>query len=330
MAVRYGLAAIKNVGQGAMEAAICERRTDGAFNSLEDFCRRLDSRIANRKMLESLVKCGAFDFLDRDRAELFGCIEDSLAAASASHRDRASGQVSLFDDIQAPTGKTARKLVAPWTQHESMSYEKELLGFYVTGHPLDAYAAGIAAGKYQTIISLGELADRATFRVAGAITQVDKKFTKKEGKPFAVVFVEDMTGTLEVVVWNEVYSKVSDSLVAARVIAIQGTLDKRDEAVRATAQKLKFLPPDPADAPKANGAGGVAMTPSVVLRFSTATQASDLQEVRQILATSPGAATVDLLFERPGGELLRMQTGDEWRVDPTPELTAKLARWRVA
>ena len=82
-----------------MEAAIREREHAGDFTSLEDFCRRLDSRIANRKMLESLVKCGAFDFLGRDRAELFACIDESLAAASASHRDRAGGQVSLFDDM---------------------------------------------------------------------------------------------------------------------------------------------------------------------------------------------------------------------------------------
>ncbi|HEV8184907.1 MAG TPA: DNA polymerase III subunit alpha, partial [Chthoniobacterales bacterium] len=288
--IRYGLAAIKNVGQGAMEAAIRERENAGPFTSLEDFCRRLDARIANRKMLESLVKCGAFDFLGRDRAELFACIEDSLAGASASHRDRASGQVSLFDDIQAPAGKAGPKTVTAWSQHESMSYEKELLGFYVTGHPLDAYAGAIAAGKYQTIISLGEMADRATFRVAGAITQVDRKFTKKEGKPFAVVFVEDLTGTLEVVVWNEVFSRVSDSLAPGGVIAIEGTIDRRDDAVRATAQKVKTLAPGAA-LPKAVEPvehAGVEEAKQVVLHFSQAANSSDLQEVRQILAMSPG------------------------------------------
>ncbi|MFN2475435.1 MAG: DNA polymerase III subunit alpha [Chthoniobacterales bacterium] len=238
MAVRYGLAAIKNVGEAAMEAAIRERKAAGEFASLEDFCRRLDSRVANRKMLESLVKAGAFDFLGRDRAELFECIEDSLASASASHKDRASGQVSLFEDMPPPASKTSSRKVAAWSQHETMTYEKELLGFYVTGHPLDAYARTIAAGKFQPIVSLAELPDRATFRVAGAITQVDKKFTKKEGKPFGVVFIEDLTGTLEVVVWNEVYAKLSDTLVPGRVIAIQGTLDKRDDTVRATAQKV--------------------------------------------------------------------------------------------
>ncbi|HEX8280491.1 MAG TPA: DNA polymerase III subunit alpha, partial [Chthoniobacterales bacterium] len=212
-AIRYGLAAIKNVGEGAMESAIAERERGGDFASLEDFCRRLDSRVANRKMLESLVKCGAFDFLKRDRAELFACIEESLAAASESHRDRAAGQFGLFDEMPAAVTKATSREVIPWTPHETMTYEKELLGFYVTGHPLDAYAGTIAAGGFQTIVSLGELADRASFRVAGALTQVDKKFTKKDAKPFAVVWLEDMTGTLEVVVWNDVYTKVSDALV---------------------------------------------------------------------------------------------------------------------
>ena len=242
-AIRYGLAAIKNVGQGAMELAIQEREERGEFTSLEDFCRRLDSRIANRKMLESLVKCGAFDFLGRERAELFACIDESLAAALATHRDRASGQVSLFDDMPPPASKPALNRVVPWTEHEKMSNEKELLGFYVTGHPLDAYAALLAEGRYQTIASLNELPDRASFRIGGAIVQVDKKFTKKEGKPFAVVWLEDLTATLEVVLWNEVYTTISDALVPGRVIAVQGTLDKRDDALRAVAQKVKVLAP---------------------------------------------------------------------------------------
>jgi DNA polymerase-3 subunit alpha len=341
MAIRYGLAAIKNVGQGAMEAAIREREESGEFKSLEDFCRRLDSRVANRKMLESLVKCGAFDFLGHERADLFACIDESLAAASESHKDRASGQVSLFDDIPAPVAKTGSRAVTPWTQHESMTYEKELLGFYVTGHPLDAYAGVIAAGNYQTIISLAELDDRASFRVAGSITQVDKKFTKKEGKPFAVVFVEDLTSTLEVVVWSEVYTKVSDSLVPGRVIAIQGTLDKRDDTVRATAQKAKVLTPDNPGAARTNGAiveaNGADYNEAngddegaLVLRFSPAATPQDLREVREILRSTPGQTAVRLMFERPDGELLCLAVGSELSIKRTPDLKQKLARWLPA
>ncbi len=285
-------------------------------------------------MLESLVKSGAFDFLGRDRAELFDCIEDSLAAASASHRDRASGQVSLFDDfeVSVPAAKTGARAVDPWTQHEAMSYEKELLGFYVTGHPLDAYAGVVATGQYQTILSLGEMADRSTFRIAGAVTQVDKKFTKKEGKPFAVVFLEDVTGQLEVVIWNEVYVKVMETLVPGRVIAIKGTLDMRDDSLRATAQKVKALQPD-ANMPlpevlATNGSATKGADISAfVLRFAPETTAEDLKEVREILAGAPGFTSVRLMIERPDGEICRVDAGNRWRVEATEELREKLSRW---
>ncbi|HWM24022.1 MAG TPA: DNA polymerase III subunit alpha [Chthoniobacterales bacterium] len=308
-AIRYGLAAIKNVGQGAMELAIRERVERGEFTSLEDFCRRLDSRIANRKMLESLVKCGAFDFLGRERTELFACIDESLAAASATHRDRASGQVSLFDDMPPPASKPSAHRVVPWTEHEKMSYEKELLGFYVTGHPLDAYATLLSEGKYQTIASLNELPDRASFRIGGAIVQVDKKFTKKEGKPFAVVWLEDLSATLEVVLWNEVYTTILDALALGRVIAVQGTLDKRDDALRAVAQKAK------------------ALTPPLVLRFSPTANADEFRQVQAALAASPGLQPVRLMFCRPDGESLQMEAGLDLRVKMTPELRDKLAPW---
>src|SRR6059036_1576634 len=149
-AIRFGLAAIKNVGQGAMELAIRERERAGDFKSLEDFCSRLDSRIANRKMLESLVKCGTFDFLRRERAELFACIDDALASSAVAHRDRMAGQVSLFGDAHEHVASARKRTVTPWSDREKMSYEKELLGFYVTGHPLDGYADVIANRKYQS------------------------------------------------------------------------------------------------------------------------------------------------------------------------------------
>jgi DNA polymerase-3 subunit alpha len=323
MAIRYGLAAIKNVGEGAMEAAIRERETRGDFISLEDFCRRLDSRIANRKMLESLVKCGAFDFLGRDRAELFACVEESLAAASASHRDRASGQASLFDELPAPARPRTTRIVTPWSEREKMFFEKELLGFYVTGHPLDDYASIFAGGKYQTIGSLGELPDRATFRIAGVIVQADKKFTKKEGKPFAVVWLEDMSGTLEVVLWNEVYVNVSESLQPGQVIAIRGTLDRRDDSVRATALNAKILQPDQARSQLPNESNAR----EVILRFSPAVTAEELRQVREILAANPGKQRVQLVFERPNAAPLRVDVSNEFCVDLTPELEAKLAPW---
>ena len=329
MAIRYGLAAIKHVGESAMEMSIRERERGGDFTSLEDFCGRLGSRIANRKMLESLVKSGAFDFLGRERAALFACIDDTLVSSAAAHRDRAAGQVSLFDEIAASITSTRRRSVAPWSDHEKLSYEKELLGFYVTGHPLNAYVDLFAAKNYRTIASLGELDDRAQFRAAGAITQIDKKFTRKEGKPFAIVWIEDLTATLEVVVWNDVYVKVSDALGPGRVVEIEGTVDARGDSLRATAQKVKVL-----SAENPNGSANERSTtpfeePAVLLQFSPATTKDELREVREILASSPGQRRVQLLFDRPAGNPLRVDAGADFRVDLTRELEEKLSRWLV-
>ena len=146
--------------------------------------------------------------------------------------------------------------MTPWSEHEKLSYEKELLGFYVSGHPLDAYAAVFAAKNYPAIASLKECSDRAQIKIAGAIAQLEKKFTRKEGKPFAVVWIEDLTGTIEVVIWNDVYRSVSDLLATGRVVEIRGTLDTRGDSLRATAQHVKLL-----GTKSANGAATVREEP---------------------------------------------------------------------
>jgi len=327
-AIRYGLAAIKNVGEAAMAWAIRERNERGEFSSLEDFCSRLDSRVANRKMLESLIKAGAFDFTLRDRSELFASIEDALASSAALQRDRVAGQVSLFDEQTHAATAARRQSITPWNEHEKLSYEKELLGFYVSGHPLDAYADVFAAKNYRSIASLGELGDRAQFKIAGAIVEVEKKFTKKEGKPFAVLWLEDLMDTLEVVVWNEVYLKVSDILVPGRVVELKATLDRRDEMLRATAVEIK-----PLGAARPNGgterSEDTLELSAIRLRFSSATTGDELRQVRKILVSAPGRHPVQLLFDRDNGNSLRLDAGTEFRVDLTPDLTEKLSRWLV-
>ncbi|HEY2626981.1 MAG TPA: DNA polymerase III subunit alpha [Candidatus Udaeobacter sp.] len=328
-AIRYGLAAIKHVGESAMDAAIREREQRGDFRSLEDFCSRLDSRVANRKMLESLIKAGAFDFLGRDRAELFACIDQSLSASAATQRDRVAGQVSLFDEADAPI--TSRKRpITPWSEHEKLSYEKELLGFYVSGHPLDAYVDVFAAKNYRSIASLRNLEDRASFKIAGGLMQIDKKFTRREGKPFAVVWVEDLTGTLEVVLWNEIYMKVADALAPGRVVEIRGTLDKRDEAVRAIAENMTTLAREQGNGTVANERWtSASQQPAVLLQFSPAATSNELREVREILTSSPGRRPVQLLFDRASGNSLRLDAGSDFCVDLTSDIESKLSRWLV-
>jgi DNA polymerase-3 subunit alpha len=327
-AIRYGLAAIKHVGETAMEAVIREREQRGDFVSLEDVCTRLDSRVCNRKMLESLIKAGAFDFVGRDRAELYGCIDDAMGASVAAQRDRLAGQVSLFDEATAST--TSRKRpVTRWSEHEKLSYEKELLGFYVSGHPLDAYVDVFAAKKYRSIASVADLEDRALFKTAGAIVQVEKKFTRREGKPFAVLWIEDLSDTLEVVVWNEVYVKVSALLEAGRVIEIKGTVDKREEVIRATALEVRSLTLGTTNGAKGTEADS-SLDGAILLQFSSATTGDDLRRVREILASSPGERAVQLLFNRGDGSSLRLDAGVELRINLTHELEAKLSPWLVA
>ena len=324
-AIRYGLAAIKNVGEAAMEMSIQERERAGDYTSLEDFCGRVGTRLANRKMLESLIKAGAFDFVGRDRAELFVCIDESLSCAAAAQRDRTVGQVSLFDEAtQAAT--TKKRTVIPWADHEKLSYEKELLGFYVSGHPLDAYADLFAAKNYQSIGSLGELEDRSQFRTAGAIVQVEKKFTRKEGKPFAVVWIEDLTGTIEVVIWNDVYLAVSDILATGRVVEIRGTIDTRGDSLRATAQKVRILSAHETNgASKVNEQTGSGYGEAAIrLQFSAATTREELREVRELLASSPGQRRVEVLCKGA-----TIEAAPDLSVELTRDLEQKLTRWLV-
>jgi DNA polymerase-3 subunit alpha len=184
---------------------------------------------------------------------------------------------------------------------------------------------------------LNELPDRASFKIAGAIVQVDKKFTKKEGKPFAVVFLEDLTATLEVVLWNEVYTTVAEALVLGRVLAVTGTLDKRDDSLRAVAQRAKVLntaagqtrlPNESNGHSNGHGNGRAATESPLVLSFSSGATSDELRQVQTVLASSPGTQPVRLIFCRADGGFVNMDANI--RINLTPELRDKLAPWLQA
>ena len=197
--IRFGLAAVKNVGGAAMANAIAEREANGEFVNMEDFATRLDSRTVNRKISESLVKAGAFDFVGERRDELFSRIGQIMAGASSAQRDKASGQSSLFDmdDIvsAAPNPTIDEEDRVSWTKDEMLIFEKDLLGFYVTGHPLDSYRDAINAGKFENIGDVPAMRPCGKAHVfAGILGEVAVKYTKREGKPFAIALVEDFSG----------------------------------------------------------------------------------------------------------------------------------------
>ena len=242
-AIRFGLAAIKNVSAAAMQCVVEEREKRGPFHSLEEFCARLDARSVNRKILESLVKCGAFDSFRKSRAQLFADLDRAMSSAALVHRDRASGQEGFFDTLDALPERTAPSSVEPWPRNEMLAYERELLGFYLSGHPLEPYAGHFDGRKITSISAAQQIDASSTVRLAGIVCSVEKKFTKKDGKPFAVVVLEDFTGQIELTVWDDVFSQHQSLLSPGSVVAISARLTRRDDSVRAIAAGLSPLKP---------------------------------------------------------------------------------------
>ena len=316
--IRYGLSAIKNVGAAAMEAALAERERAGPFQSIDDFCARVDSRKLNKKALESLIKCGAFDFTGLDRAQMASQIDASMNAAASMHRDKAAGQFSMFEVFNdgPPTGRRASASVPPWPLTEKLAFEKELLGFYVTGHPLDEYRPVLESGKFTPIGKLREQEDKSTVTIAGTLISVEKKFTKKESKPFAAVVLEDFSDQLEIMIWSEAYLKAQQHLAAGNVISVSGRLELRDDSIRLSANEVKPLKkPAPREKP-------------VVLTFNvTGTTEADLLKVREALASSPGSRRVEFVFLGDEGRQLRLIPNDQFRISWTEDIRLRLAPW---
>ena len=319
-AIRFGLGSVKNVGAGAMESAIAEREKHGPFKSLEDFCSRLDSRTVNRKILESLVKCGAFDPFGKYRSQLFAEIEGAMGAAAAVQRDRASGQVSLFGDLEMPAdngNSGAASKIEPWPQQEMLTYEKELLGYYVSGHPLDRFAGHFDSGKYSTIAQAVQTEESASFKLAGLLSTVEKKFTKKDGKPFGVLLLEDFTGSLEITVWEEAFTKNAALLVPGSAIAVNARIARRDDSVRATATSIAALKPK-------------ASVKPVRIRLSREKmREDDLIRVLESIKRYPGPRPLFLEFVRSDGCIVEISAGDELSVSDERELTEELSAFSV-
>ncbi len=313
-AIRYGLAAIKNVGESAMESAMAERARGGAFKGMEDFCARVDGKKISKKAIECLVKSGAFDEFGADRATMFAGIEGAMASAASAHRDRAAGQVSLFGDIGAATPPAAKRAVStipPWSLTEKLAFEKELLGFYVTGHPLDEYRSALENPKFVPIAKLASQESKSIVTIAGQLTSVERKFTKKDGKPFAIVVLEDFTGTIEVMIWNEAFTKVQKHLEIGAVITLKGRLDQREEGPRIAADEVNPLKkPEPAEKP-------------LVLKLDrTISTEADLLRIRDVLGRNPGTRRVELRF--PDGRLI---LPSEFRIALNESAKEELAPW---
>ena len=232
-AIRYALAAVKNVGREAMAALVAERRSHGPFRDVWDFASRLDPRQVNKRQVENLARAGAFDQLNPNRAQILAAVEVLLRFANHAAEERNSDQVSLFggDDGAADVPPPPLPVVAEWPQLEKLANEAQAVGFYLSAHPLESYPALLARKAMVNYAELEARADQGVqqFRIAATIEEVSERKSAK-GNPYAFVRASDQTGIFEVTLFG-------DDLAASREILIKGnsivmTVDVRDDGER--------------------------------------------------------------------------------------------------
>ncbi|MGI0486695.1 OB-fold nucleic acid binding domain-containing protein [Pantanalinema rosaneae CENA516] len=238
--ILFGLSAVRNVGMGAIEAILATREAAGSFKSLADLCDRVDSRTVNRRALEALIHCGAFDQLEPNRNQLIHDLELVLDWAQSRAKDRATGQGNLFDLFMDPTASTATPSfesapkappVPDFPQQEKLRLEKEMLGFYISDHPLKPLRE---SARILAPINLGDLEQYSEDATISAIVLVTslKPVTTKKGDRMAIVQIEDLTGSVEAIVFPKSYERVKDTLQADARLMLWGKVDRRDDQVQ--------------------------------------------------------------------------------------------------
>lgn len=238
-AIRFGLSAVKNVGDGAIAEIKSKEEADGLYTSLEDFCSRVDMRTVNKRVIESLVKCGAFDSLGAYRSQLLAILPDAAAQGASHQRDIESGQMGLFGEEENLMAIPLPKIdEAPID--ERLAWEKEITGFYITGHPLDVYKRKIESFFGIGRILNGELPENARVRVAGIVTQA-KRSTTKKGDTMCFLTVEDFTHSMEVVVFPKVFYEHMDELVPDSMVVITGRVDASETGTKMLADEISSL-----------------------------------------------------------------------------------------
>ena len=227
--IRFGLAAVKGVGEGAVRAILSARDEGGAFADLFDLARRVDTKNVNRKVLEALVKCGAFDTLRGNRAQLLDAIDSALEIANRATRDRESGQVSLFGEAQdaAPALTPTFKIMAPPSSLEALAWEKETLGIFISGHPLSDVADALVRAGATPVKDLRGFDDDARVSIAGLVTSVRRTMTKSQSQ-MLIAMVEDMTGSIECVVFPKQYAALQHFFIEDAIVVMQGSLRLRE------------------------------------------------------------------------------------------------------
>jgi DNA polymerase-3 subunit alpha len=310
--IRFGLAAIKGVGEVAVETILKARNEGGKFKSLSDLCERVDGRTVSRKILEALIKSGACDCFGQTRATLFGGIDLVMTRAAGINADRQKKQETMFGMLEekAPPMPESISNLPEWPQHELLAHEKELLGFYVTGHPLTPFAPILEKYTLTNTAKLAELPNRSLTRIGGLIAAVQNGVSKKSGKPYSMVTLEDLEGSVQILCMNENYDKYREWLIPNKAILVIGEVNTGDDRPKIFPQEIMPLE----DAPK-------KFTKQVHLRLHTAhLKPEQLESVRDLVAAHPGKCPLLLCFMRPGGGVVFMDTNERFNVTPSQKL----------
>ena len=229
--IRFGLGAIKNVGPNAVECVTRARAEGGAFRSLYDFCERVDLGTVNRRLIESFIKAGAMDSLGATRAQLFAVIDSAMENGARVSRDRAHGQSGLFSTLMADLPAVERPLpnVPDWTGQEKLTGEKEVLGFYITGHPLDQYLDKAGELATHRTSELEGLPKNTEVALCGILTGIQRK-RNKEGKLWAALQVEDLEGSVEAMVFSTQYERLLGALQEDKAVLARGLVLPEENA----------------------------------------------------------------------------------------------------
>jgi len=310
--IRFGLAAVKNVGLSAIEAIVEARETKGRFVSLMDFCRKVDQRRVNRRVIEALIKCGGFDFTSARRAQMMDGL-DMVIDQGSKHQDQESiGQYSIFDSMEDQK-EIALPDVPEWKENQLLSQEKESVGFYISGHPLAAFEADIKRYATATTETLEGIQDGKEVTICGVIAGLKPKMTKKNEK-MAILNLEDLSGTVEVIVFPDLYKTAGHMLLTDTPLIVAGQLDKSEQGNKIKAVRLHLL----AEVKKKG-------TTRMDIRLSaTGLTQDDLLKVKEILLRYPGSIPVYFRLQNPTRKESLISVGRDIRVAPGEKLLGEI------
>jgi DNA polymerase-3 subunit alpha len=313
--IRFGLLAVKNVGQGAVESIIDAREKDGPFNSLEDLAKRIDLRLVNKKVLESLIKCAALDEFKMPRAHMVAHLDKILDMSSRSQREQATGQLSFFDAEfkESPSLQIMNlPMIKEWPETQLLSFEKDMLGFYVSGHPLARYAGALKRFASSSILHLREHQDQEEIKIVGLIAKVKNTLTRAKQEKMAILLLEDLSANVELLVFPQAYQQVSRYIQLNTVVMVRGRLNLKEETPKIVVNDL--FPFD--EIYKLISSLNIELTGARENLFSS---------LKELLAAAPGKVPVYLHLHTPVRSKVQLVVGNGLFVQPSEKLIQDIA-----